>query len=189
MRTYWIARFARFLVVVPLVLAACAPPTSVNQATSSNASAPSAPSAPKNIIVINSGTPPGVDNRFVITSNNAAGIVLGLYAGKLIVADNSGGLRLARLAETVPSLENGLWTVAPDGTMETRLTLVRGALWHDGAPFTTQDILFNDDVYLDKNLPQLVITPRNYVERMEAVDDRTLLIHWNQPYIQADIFS
>ena len=38
-----------------------------------------------------------------------------LYAGKLITADpNVTGLQVARLAEAVPSLDNGLWQLLPD---------------------------------------------------------------------------
>lgn len=143
---------------------------------------------PKSIVVIGSGNPPGLDNRFAITSSNAVGIVLGLYAGTLIVSDNSGA-RTPRLAEAVPSVANGLWKVFPDHTMETRLTLRPGVTWHDGAPLTAGDLLFNDEVYLDKTLPQVINTTRTFLSSMEAVDDRTLVIQWKQPYILADIYS
>jgi peptide/nickel transport system substrate-binding protein len=144
--------------------------------------------APKDIVVIGSGNPPGLDNRFVITSNNANAILLGLYAGQLVVSDNTGA-RMARLAEDVPTLENGLWKVLPDNTMETRLTIRQGTKWHDGTLVTTKDLLFNDEVYQDKSLPQVTITARTYLDRMEAADERTLILYWRQPYIMADVFS
>src|SRR5437870_3707986 len=102
MRRLRIAQWAGGLLAAALALSACAPPTSVNPGAS-----PSAPAAaaPKNIIVINSGNPPGLDNRFVVTSNNASRIVLGLYAGTLIASDNAGA-RLPRLAEAVHILES-----------------------------------------------------------------------------------
>src|SRR6185436_3629698 len=93
------------------------------------------------------------------------------------------------LADSIPTLENGRWLTRPDNTMETRLTIRAGALWHDGTTVTTKDILFSDEVYLDKELPQIVLTPRTYVDRMVAVDDRTISILWKQPYIQADVFA
>jgi len=183
-------RFGGFILALVAVLAACAPatPTGANQETSNTAPSASTRSGPKSAVVINSGIAPGLDNRFVITSNNAAGIVLNLYAGKLIQSDNALN-RMPRLAEAVPTLDNGLWKVNPDGTMDTRLTLVPNAKWHDGAPFTTKDLLFSDEVYLEKSLPQLTNTARTFVDRLEAVDDRTLIVHWNSAYILADIFS
>ena len=44
--------------------------------------------------------------------------------------------------------------------METRLQLVPGAKWHDGAPVTTRDLLFNDEVFLDKSVPQAYVNQR-----------------------------
>ena len=181
--------FAASLVLVVAVLSACAPTPGVNRDTTSGGTGP-APSltGPKSIAVINSGVAPVLDNRFVVTSNNAAGIVLGLYAGKLIQSDNPGN-RMPRLAEAVPTLENGLWKLNSDGTMETRLRLVPNAKWHDGTPLTTRDFLFNDDVYLEKSLPQVINTPRTFVDRIEAADDRTLVVYWKSAYILADVFS
>jgi len=49
-------------------------------------------------------------------------------------------VRRPALAEGVPTLENGLWKVFPDGRMETTWTIREGARWHDGAPFTTDDL-------------------------------------------------
>jgi peptide/nickel transport system substrate-binding protein len=185
------ARFVGLLLAATLVVAACAPTRSV--APGDSVGAP-APSGPKNIVVINSGNPPGMDNRFVITTNNAAGIVLLLYAGTLIVNDNTGAFA-ARLAEAVPSVDNGTWKLNADNTMETRLTLRQGARWHDGAPLTTKDFLFSDEVFMEKTIPQTFVNQRNYlvvrtyIDRIEAADDRTLVIHWNRPYFLANIFS
>lgn len=185
MRMSSVARFVSLLVALPMVLAACAPTRSAGPESSTTASAPS---APKNIVIINSGNPPGMDNRFVVTSNNAARIVLGLYAGTLIFSDAVGAER-ATLVEAVPTVANGLWKLFSDNTMETRLTLRAGAAWHDGTPLTTKDLVFNDEVYMDRTLPQLVIGARQYISKMEPVDDRTLVIRWNQPFVLADTFS
>ncbi len=178
-------RIVTLLVAVPVVLAACAPSRSTGLEGSS---AGPAPSAPKNVVVINSGNPPGMDNRFVVTTNNAARIVLNLYAGQLIFSDAVGATRAA-LVEAVPTMDNGLWKVNSDNTMETRLTLRQGAKWHDGTPLTTKDLIFNDEVYQVRTLPQIPIAARQHISRMEAVDDRTLVIHWRQPFILADVFS
>lgn len=180
-----IVRLASLVICLPVIVSACAPPSSGDRGQSA---APGAPSAPRSIAVINSGIPTGLDNRFVVTSNNAARIVLGLYEGSLISSDNQNN-RMARLAEAIPSLDNGLWKLNADNTMETRVTIRPGTLWHDGTLLTTKDFLFNDEVYMDRTLPQTIISARTFVEKIEAVDERTLIVKWNQPYILADIYS
>src|SRR5437773_2065215 len=108
------SRIATVVAMVPLLIAACAP----SQSSSSGGGAPSqpAPSTPKNIVMINSGNPPGMDNRFVVTSNNAARIVLGLYSAPLINSDALGN-KLPVLVEAVPSVDNGAWKLNSDNTM------------------------------------------------------------------------
>src|SRR2546428_235254 len=41
-------------------------------------------------------------------------------------------VRHPMLAEAVPTLENGLWKLLPDGRMETTWRLREGTRWHDG---------------------------------------------------------
>ena len=48
------------------------------------------------------------------------------------------GPLLPRLAEAVPTAENGLWVVQPDGRMETTWRIRSGAYWHDGTPLTAE---------------------------------------------------
>jgi ABC-type transport system substrate-binding protein len=91
------------------------------------------------------------------------------------------------LAEQLPSVENGLWRVFPDGRMETRRTIRSGAQWHDGTPFTTSDLLFSADLARDPELANLSDAAYGFLERLEAVDDRTLVAYWDRPYIAADM--
>ena len=120
-----LARFAGILAAASVALLACAPAASTTQNGGGNAPAPA---APKNMTIINSGIPAGLDNRFVVTTNNAAGIVVPLYQGALIFSDGTAGTKQAKLAEAVPSLDNGQWKVFPDNTMETRLTIRPGTV-------------------------------------------------------------
>jgi peptide/nickel transport system substrate-binding protein len=57
----------------------------------------------------------------------------------LTVVDSSNARRPA-LAEAVPSLENGLWKLLPDGGMEVAWKLRPGTTGHDGTPFTVEDL-------------------------------------------------
>jgi peptide/nickel transport system substrate-binding protein len=107
-----------------------------------------------------------------------------VHAG-LTINDNGGVLR-PQLAETVPSIENGLWKLLPDGRMETMWRLRAGARWHDGVPFTADDLVFSARVGQDREVPYFRNAALDLVERVAAPDARTLVVTWKQPYIEAD---
>ena len=83
-------RIAAVGLTVLTALSACAPPPAPSGSTGQNPAAPAGQvaRAPKNAVVINSGIAPVLDNRFVITSNNAAGIVrqTGSIASPILVS-------------------------------------------------------------------------------------------------------
>jgi peptide/nickel transport system substrate-binding protein len=70
--------------------------------------------------------------------------------------------------------------------METTWKIRPGAVWHDGAPFTAEDLLFTARVAQDKELAAFGHAAYAFVERMEAADAQTLLVVWKRPYIDAD---
>ncbi len=103
--------------------------------------------------------------------------------------DNKNALA-PELAEAVPSTANGLWRVFPDGRMETTWKIRQGAAWHDGTPFTADDLVFSVGVAQDPEMPLLRNSGLALVERVSAPDARTFVIAWKQPFIDADtIFS
>jgi peptide/nickel transport system substrate-binding protein len=91
-----------------------------------------------------------------------------------------------RLAEDVPSLENGLWRLSPDGGMETTWRIREGAAWHDGVPFTSEDLLFTLRVGREGALPVFNHSSYAMMGEVEATDARTVRIRWTRPYINAD---
>lgn len=94
------------------------------------------------------------------------------------------------LAEAVPTVENGLWKVFPDGRMETTWTLKAGLTWHDGRPLTTDDLLFGAQVSQDRDLPDFGHDAFGSLETVRAVDARTITAEWKRPYVEADkLFS
>ena len=172
------------LILVPL-LAACAPsPNTSGQQAQSNPVA----SGPKRITAAILSNPPTIS-----ADNVAAGS--GTYQGgdSLEELMNAGlthrdevGRRRPQLVEAVPTLENGLWKVLPDGRMETTWTLRPNAVWHDGTPITTGDLLFTADLSRDKDLPVFSTREWDYVESLEASDSRTMVVRWKSTYINAD---
>jgi peptide/nickel transport system substrate-binding protein len=90
------------------------------------------------------------------------------------------------LAENIPTLENGLWKLFPDGRMETTWRIKPNVLWHDGTPLTADDLIFATVVDQDRELPILRPPDYAYIDAIEAPDSRTVLVRWKRSYIDAD---
>jgi peptide/nickel transport system substrate-binding protein len=114
-------------------------------------------------------------------NNELAGM---LHSG-LTASDPNGQIH-AKLAEDVPTLENGLWKLLPDGRMETTLRIRAGAEWHDGTPLTSDDLVFTFRVVNDRELPIFRNQAYNLVEAVEAPDPQTVVVRWKEPFIRAD---
>lgn len=125
-------------------------------------------------------------------NNGMGGSVAGTREVDLLVnaglgVIDSAGQHRARLAAMLPTLENGLWKLFPDGRMETTWTLRRDAVWHDGAPFTAADVLFAARVAQDSDLPFARSPGYAVVDTVEAPDPYSMVIGWKQPFIEADM--
>src|SRR6266513_1707750 len=103
-----------------LVLTSCQTPSARPTTDSTSGAALPAQAAPKRVTAVIMGDPPHFEGRF----NPSIGSVPGLdvleemvNAGMANFTDQ-GALR-PQLAEAVPSLDNGMWKLLPDGRMET----------------------------------------------------------------------
>jgi peptide/nickel transport system substrate-binding protein len=111
--------------------------------------------------------PTSLDPTADATASIATTLRDNLYEG-LVRLDGSGKL-LGSLAKT--------WDVSPDGTVIT-FHLVSGAKWHDGSPFTAQDVKFSWDRAADA----ATAPPnphRDYwapVKSIDVVDDATVKV-------------
>ena len=168
-----------------LVLLATACGGSTSSRPSSSASAPDAPGAPKRIKSALMGDPPVLNLKLQSTNVAGTDILEELTNSGLATPDDRGQLQ-AQFAEAVPTIDNGLWKLLPEGKMETTWHIRPNAVWHDGAPFTSDDLLFTMDVVRDRQLPQFNNPAYNAVESIEAPDQRTIVVRWRQPYIYAD---
>jgi peptide/nickel transport system substrate-binding protein len=90
-----------------------------------------------------------------------------------------------RLAQEVISVENGTWIVNADGSMETIWKLRPNVKWHDGAPFTADDLLFSYTAFKDPALPSLYGEPLKLMTSAEVIDPLTFVVHWSQVYAGA----
>jgi peptide/nickel transport system substrate-binding protein len=170
--------------ILTALVAGCAtpaPPPGVD-AGAENAARGSVPA--KRIVV---GTPIEPDLR--PAGAGARRTIWPLVHPGLSVRDGMGAQR-PTLVETVPSLENGLWKLLPDGRMETTWTLRAGIRWHDDAPLTTDDVLFALSLGRDPELPEFNNLAYAEIAEVTALDRRSLTITWKGPYIGADgLFS
>src|SRR5688572_10235257 len=177
-------RIASLVVGWCLVLGCSASPTPAAQDSARMASASTGPSG--RLVVAIAGDP-----HTLIQKLNASSTVRGIEELERLVhaslTRSRQGQLYPQLAEQVPSLENGLWTLLPDGRMETTWKLRTPLHWHDGTPFAVEDVLFAADIHRDRELPNFRVRPYDFVEQVDAPDDRTVRVRWKQPYIEADV--
>jgi peptide/nickel transport system substrate-binding protein len=90
--------------------------------------------------------------------------------------DGDGNLRPV-LAEAIPGREDG--TLAADGKSVT-WKLKKGVTWHDGKPFTADDVVFTWEYA--KNPATAAVTVGSYKDVVvEKVDDYTVVVKFPQP--------
>ncbi len=183
-------RWGAFLALSALVLG-CGEPQSSPSERGAADTRPSAavPVAPKRFVAAIRGYPKSVSPTIdAAGAGSTAGVreVAQLLHSGLTVA-GADGRPTGRLAENVPSLDNGLWRLFPDGRMQTTWKIREGAQWHDGTPVTADDLVFTSIVAQDKQLTVALDSSFAWVESVQATDPRTLTVSWRQPYISADV--
>jgi ABC-type transport system substrate-binding protein len=79
-----------------------------------------------------------------------------------------------------PSLAKS-WEISADQTVYT-FKLQRGVKWHDGKPFTADDVVFTLDKFLREVHPRWRPIVTNQVKSIEKLDDHTIRMTLNQPF-------
>ena len=177
------------LLVASLSVMACASP---RPATDDSGGQPGsqARTGPKKIVAAIQGNPVGAYGRLdPNSSERGKAEIATLLNGSLTVHDPNGVLH-PQLSEAVPTIENGMWRVLPDGGMETTWKIRNGAAWHDGTPLTTDDLTFTLNVVRDREFPIFRHRAFTFLDSVEAADAQTITVRWTKPYIEADrLFS
>lgn len=181
------------LLIAVVLLVGCAQPRSQGPGPGGDATTASGQpaSGPKKLIAAIRGNPKfasAVLNRGGGGRIDGGPELGGLSSSGLSVQGPSGEF-LPVLSEQLPTIENGLWKLSPDGRMETTYTIVSGALWHDGTPYTAEDAVFTAKLSADTEMPWLPEPYLRYVETVEAPDPRTVRIVWKEPYIRPHLFT
>jgi peptide/nickel transport system substrate-binding protein len=179
------------LLVLSLTVAACGPSQGATAPTGdrpASGGAPERSGAPKRITVAALMDPPSVISKFESLLPGATDLEVLVDAGLAIPDDR--GVLVPVLAEAVPTLDNGLWTLPPSGGMVTTWKLKQSLRWHDGAPFTADDLVFTGTVGRDPSLAYFRHPGYGLVDRIEATDPYTLVVTWKEPFVSADtLFS
>ena len=92
-----------------------------------------------NTLRIGIQAPPNTLNP-MLSSNTTEAMLARLTNDALVSVDETGKKQVPMLAAEVPTLENG--GISADGLTIT-YKLRHGVVWHDGAPFTSQDVKFS----------------------------------------------
>jgi peptide/nickel transport system substrate-binding protein len=112
-----------------------------------------------------------------------------LHTDGLVTSDANSRTPVGRLAEAVPTLENGGITLLPDGQMKVVFRLRQNVTWQDGAPFTAADLVFSYQIGGPGGIP----TPLNgavpYMSAVEAVDAHTLAVSYKSPFFQGAVLG
>ncbi|MBM2809962.1 MAG: hypothetical protein HW416_721 [Chloroflexi bacterium] len=105
-----------------------------------------------------------------------------IHSAGLVSADIQTHAPVGRLAERVPTIENGGITLLPDGRMRVVYPVRKGVTWHDGMPFTAHDLAFSFPVNREGGLPNNTKDAVNLMDSAEASDDFTFVVTFKQPY-------
>ncbi|MPZ12832.1 MAG: hypothetical protein GEU73_00120 [Chloroflexi bacterium] len=105
-----------------------------------------------------------------------------IHSHGLITTEAASRTPIGRLAERVPTLDDGSIELLPDGRMRVEYTLRKGITWQDGAPFTAQDLVFSYQFNRDKGLPTNQRPVIDLMTSAEAPDDDTFVITYSSGY-------
>jgi peptide/nickel transport system substrate-binding protein len=176
------ARGLALLVGAMLLTMACAPGTSQGPRQDGASSVPAAPKILRVGVTFDDEP-----TEFAVAFGSiGAGATETRYLlnAPLTIYDDKGVLS-PRTAQSVPTIENGGWTVSSDGRMETTWKLRPDVRWHDGNPFTAEDLMFGYRVATD---PEWALGTRvlRSIDEMTAPDPYTLVVRWKNIEIFAN---
>src|SRR5437016_4624482 len=105
-----------------------------------------------------------------------------MFTDGLITADTLVHKPIGRMAQKVPSLDDGTISVLPDGRMRVQFTLRKGITWQDGVPFTADDFVFSYLIGGPDGLPTSTNDATRVMTSVEAPDPQTVVIYYKQSY-------
>lgn len=89
----------------------------------------------------------------------------------------------------IPSLENGLIRLLPEGKMEVTFEFRKTLKWHDGVEATAEDAVFMWQVMTDPGFPAVSREGFNYIESLTVKDKHSVVAVYKQLYPHAWVGS
>lgn len=105
----------------------------------------------------------------------AGQVNVALFVG--LIGWNADRQAYPRIAQQVPTLENGQWRLLPNNEMEVTYRLRPGFRWHDGRPVTAGDVVFAWEVAREARAG--AVPPDPGISAMTAPDAGTVVVRWS----------
>jgi peptide/nickel transport system substrate-binding protein len=166
------------LVGIAVLLAGCAAPST----TTPGQERPSAPAGPKVLRLAWDREQP----TFYAGSAAAARETRDIFNAGLTYIDAAGTLQ-PKLAVKVPSIQDGDWKVAPDGSMDVTWELKPGLTWHDGTPLSSEDFAFSFKLFKDPGSAFTVPTNVRVMSEVLAPSPTTIVFHYPRLFNGAQV--
>lgn len=109
-----------------------------------------------------------------------------LLMSPVIVSKDEYQTAFPLLIEQIPSIENGLWKIHDDGSMELSFRFRKDLMWSDGKPLTANDAVFWFYLCHHPAYPYKNTEITSLINKAVAVDQHTVTVYWNQPYAWAN---
>lgn len=151
------------------------------------ATAGESPSRAPKVLTVALQQEPAILNGDLAQANLGGGgahLVFDMVHNYLLTVDER-DIAHPQLATDRPSVESGTWRVHPDGRMDLTWMIHPNVKWHDGTPFTTEDLVFSFDVYRDPAVPNNLGSVVGMMESVEALAPHTLVARWSRTYVGA----
>ncbi|HEY3116068.1 MAG TPA: peptide ABC transporter substrate-binding protein [Chloroflexota bacterium] len=180
-----IKRFGGLGLIMVGLLISCAPPATTPQTPGQGS--PAALAAKKRAVAAINGQPfalsYAISSGGAFTPPGSEALEEIVHTG--LTSEDNRGAQIPRLAEAVPTLDNGLLKTFPDGRMETTWHIKPNVQWHDGIPFTADDLLFTMQVVKDPDVTVFRNRAFDLITDVKAPDPRTIVVSWSKPFIDA----
>ena len=174
----------RILVIVTLLaLVGCSSAGTRQGQGPAGAQSPGQSEATRGLKVLNMVGREGTIGDFPGVEGRAGGA--GGFVHDYLVTQDSRDAWIGRLADQI-SVEQGTWKLNADGTMDTIWKLKPNLKWHDGMPFTADDLMFTYTAFKDPELPSRYGEALKLMRSAEVVDPLTFVVHWTGPYASAN---
>src|SRR6056297_1079310 len=111
----------------------------------------------------------------VLASDSASSSINGLVYNGLVRYDKNLKI-VGELAES--------WEISADN-LKIVFHLRKDVTWHDGEPFTADDVKFTYNLYIDPKTPTAYAEAFKQVTRVEVPDPHTFVVHYSRPYAPA----